>query len=287
MNIRGSTRLLAVLGWPITHSWSPAMHNHVIRKLGLDICYVPLEITPEHLIPVIETLRHANFIGANITIPHKEAVCALVDERSRDSEIMGVVNTIVNHSGRLWGTTTDPMGFLNSLANENVSLQGKNVLILGTGGVARTIAFSLFMAGESISVSMAGRRPQKAEKIALEISRQLKKPLRVLDMNDSCAVSKALQETHLLINATSAGMHPNHSQTPINASLLPKELVVYDTVYNPVRTRLLSEAAHAGCKTISGLGMLACQGCESFKLWTGTNPPLDYFLETLTEADRL
>jgi shikimate dehydrogenase len=279
MEIKGTTKLLGVLGYPVAHSFSPQMHNAVLRKMELDMVYVPLEVDPKDLADVINGMRGMNFIGANVTIPHKQDAAKLMDEVSPESKIMGVVNTIVNREGKLWGTTTDPKGFLASLAFEGVSMENKNILILGTGGTARTIAFALFIEGKARDISMAGRRPQKAREIAAEIKDSFNKELRVLDLNDRDAMTAQIKSTQLIVNATSVGMHPDVEESPLDPALLHEDLVVYDTVYNPRITRLMSQAEEKGCKTVSGLGMLVCQGWESFKIWTGTKPPVDYFWE--------
>ncbi|MFH1759595.1 MAG: shikimate dehydrogenase [bacterium] len=283
MQIKGTTKLLGVFGFPVAHSMSPLMHNNAIKKMGLDLCYLPYEVKPAHLKKVLEAMRSLNFLGGNVTIPHKQAAYELMDEVSDISRLMGVINTIVNKNGLFWGTTTDPKGFIESLT-EQTDIKGKKIIIIGTGGTARTIAFALLTDARCGSIIISGRSPYKGEAIAGEILEKLNKNVEVADLKDQKVMTNLARHTDIIINAASAGMYPDINTSPLDPALLRKEQVVYDTVYNPRNTKLLTHASRKGCKTISGLGMLVYQGMESFKLWTQTSPPVEYFREGLKDV---
>jgi len=279
MPIRGTTRLLGILGTPLAHSYSPAMHNSGIAALGLDLAYLPLSADAAHLKTLLESLKAVNFLGVNVTLPHKQAVLPLLDELSEVSRKMGAVNTIVNRDGTLYGTTTDPEGFLNGFKDAGHSFADKSVVIVGNGGTARTIAFALSLQSGSSStprrVALAARDLVKSGSLALEIAAKTGREIELFALEDYPARAR---EFDVVVNTTPLGMSPNVDVSPLPADALHAGQIVYDVIYNPEETALMRHARARGCAVVGGLGMLVHQGLASFKLWTGLEPdPATYY----------
>jgi len=274
--IQGSTRLLGILGNPVSHSYSPAMHNHAIAQLGLDLAYVPLKVETGGLEACLRSLRELDFLGVNVTLPHKQAVMPYLDEISDLSRKIGAVNTIICRNGNLFGTTTDAEGFLAGFREAGHRFDGKPVVIFGNGGTARTLAFALLLMVKPSRVVLAARDRAKSGKLAAEIKDKIGAELEILNLDE---YPKHRSEFEVLVHTTPIGMHPK-----IGESLLPPEWlepgqIVYDLIYNPEETALMRHAKAKGCATVGGLGMLVHQGIASFKLWTGIDPDPAYFYE--------
>ena len=269
MLIRGTTRLLGLLGNPLSHSYSPAMHNAAIDGLGLDLVYLPLKVETRGIEACLKAIRELDFLGVNVTIPHKLAVIPWLDEISELSRMIGGVNTIVCKDGKLSGTTTDPEGFLSGFHEAGHSFDGKTVVILGNGGTARTLAFTLLLMAKPARVIVAARDVSKSEVLAQEIHQKLNRTLEVLDLAD---YSGHASEVEIIVNATPVGMFPNAEQSPLKSEWLREGQIVYDLIYNPEETVLMRNAHQQGCQTVGGLAMLVHQGMASFKLWTGIDP---------------
>ena len=265
--VSGRTRICGVIGDPIEHTMSPIMHNAAFARLGIDYLYVPFRVRKGELSQAIEGMRALNIKGLNVTIPHKVAVIPLLDKLDPLVEGIGAVNTIVNDDGVLTGYNTDATGFLQALLEEGVEPEGKNVVILGAGGASRAISFILAQRGAHLVI--LNRKLDKAEELAQRISQ-----VNALKLNEE-NLSRALEGANILVNATSVGMSPDVDETPLPTRLLRPGLVVFDIVYNPIKTRLLQEAKRAGARTIGGLDMLVWQGALAFERWTGQKAPLD------------
>lgn len=282
MEILGTTRLIALLGDPVAHSLSPAMHNPAFEHYGLDFAYVPLRVPSEGLRTALDAIRVFNFRGANVTLPHKQAVIPFLDEVTESARMIGAVNTILNEGGRLIGTTTDPEGFLECYRENGHSFIGKSVAILGNGGSARTIAYSLLMHDRPSQVILVGRDLRKSQQLASEIADRLE--LRggntalpapeAITLADYATVRGEIQ---VVVNTTPVGMHPNIDASPLAVEDLIPGQIVYDIVYAPERTRLLRDAEARGLRTVGGLGMLVHQGRASFEFWTGIKPDAAMF----------
>ncbi len=265
MEIRDTSRIVGLLGYPVSHSLSPAMHNAGFQRLGIDARYVLMPAPPENLPAAVDALRDPKCLGANVTLPHKEGAFSLVDERSEISEMMGVVNTIVNRGGKLWGTTTDPAGFLNAFREAGHDFDGKSVALLGNGGSARAIAFALAVLAKARRVTIVARSSRKSATLLEEIRRHA--PAAALASLTFAEYFEARKEHDVVVNATPIGMHPNVDASPLAKEALVPGQIVYDIVYNPEETLLLRHARESGCQTVGGLGMLVHQGLESFNLW--------------------
>jgi shikimate dehydrogenase len=272
MNISGRTKICALIGDPVEHTMSPAMHNAAFKKTGLDYLYIPLRVSMAQLPQAIAGLKALNVAGFNVTIPHKVAVIPLLDSLDPLAEKIRAVNTVVNDNGKLRGYNTDAEGFYRVLLENGFSPQGRNVVLLGAGGAARAIAYILAEKGARLTVLNRQQEIDWAESIARFIHDDLRKEVKVFELGD---IAKALPGADLLVNATSVGMSPADEVSPVPAGLLKGVPAVFDIVYNPLKTKLLKEAADAGALTLSGLDMLAWQGALAFEKWTGKAAPVD------------
>ena len=272
--ISGKTQICGVIGDPIEHSMSPAMHNAAFRELGLDFVYVAFKVSKDSLSNAIHGMRALNIKGLNVTIPHKVTVIPLLDKLDPLAEKIGAVNTIVNDKGILTGYNTDADGFLQVLLEKGTEPKGKNVVILGAGGASRAISFILAERGANLIILNRKLELDWAEELALQISQLFNKKTTALELNEKNS-AKALEKAHILVNATSVGMHPDINKTPVSSTLLKAGLTVFDIVYNPLQTRLRKDADAVGAWTISGLDMLAWQGALAFEKWTGRKAPVE------------
>ena len=274
MVISGKTRLCGVIGDPVEHTMSPVMHNAAFRQLGLDYLYVPFKVKQGELAKAIEGVRALNIRGLNVTIPHKVAVIQFLDEVDNLAGRIGAVNTIVNDGGVLRGYNTDGAGFLQALLERRIEPKGKNIAILGAGGAARAISFSLTDRGAHLIILNRLLELDWAKELASRISQIFTTEVEALELNRE-NLAGVLGKANILVNATSVGMTPNIDETPVTSDLLKAELIVFDIVYNPIKTRLLREAEAAGAKTISGIDMLVWQGALAFEKWTGVKAPVE------------
>ena len=276
-SISGKTNMVGVIGWPVSHSVSPAMHNAAFADLGLDWCYVPLPVPTEPAERIGEAMRGLRALGlrgANVTVPHKQSVMPYLDWLTPAAQAIGAVNTIrVEADGQLSGDNTDARGFVADLRDHGVDPAGKRALVLGAGGSARAIVFGLAEAG-CVSITILNRSVDKAHDLAMDI-RALFPFCRLSGhaMPDEIAV--LAQEAEIIVNCTSLGMTPNVEGLPWdeNISFRPGQ-VVYDLVYNPPQTRLLQKDVTDGAQAIGGLGMLIWQGAIAFERWTSQLPPV-------------
>jgi shikimate dehydrogenase len=272
MNISGKTKICVLIGDPVEHTMSPAIHNAAYKKLGLDYVYIPFNVKADGLAKAVKGLRALNVRGFNVTIPHKVTVIPLLDGLDPLAEKIGAVNTVVNQDGRLLGYNTDAEGFLKALQENGIEPQGKKVVVLGAGGASRAISYILAKNGARVTIVNRQQELNWAEDISKLILRDFHQEVKVFELGQ---LATAINNTDLLVNATSVGMSPNSEASPVTAPLLKKVPVVFDIVYNPLETRLLREAKAAGAKTISGVDMLAWQGALAFEKWTGQKAPLD------------
>lgn len=262
------TRFIALLGNPLGHSISPPMHNRVFEKLGMDYCYLPIEVTAEDLGTIFAAMKKMNFAGCNVTIPHKLAIMAHLDELDHLAETIGAVNTVRFQNGRSKGFNTDGEGFIRSLQEESgITPKGHRFLLFGCGGATRAIAMTLAAHGAE-RVMLCNRTEAKAEALAEEINRRVR-PCAASIACKGKAQLTAAGEADILVNTTSIGMHPNEDIMPFPEACIEARHIVADIVYNPWMTKLLSTAEERGAKAVHGLGMLVWQGAAAFKIFTG------------------
>jgi shikimate dehydrogenase len=275
-DISGKTKICGLIGDPIEHTMSPAMHNAAYKELGLDYIYLPFRVKPEQLAQAVEGLRALNVRGFNVTIPHKVSVIPLLDGLDRLAEKIGAVNTVVNNDGELRGYNTDSAGFLKALLENGIEPEGRRVIVLGAGGASRAITYVLAEKGACLTVLNRQLELDWAEDIAELIYDDLGVEVKVMELGH---LPEALEGADILVNATSVGMSPTSEESPVSARLVTPGLVVFDIVYNPMMTRLLREAKAAGARTIGGVDMLAWQGALAFEKWTGQAAPVELMRE--------
>jgi len=268
--ITGKTRVCGLIGYPVGHSMSPAMHNAAFRELGLDYVYVTFPVREGELGTAVTGMKALSIQGVNVTVPHKVAVVPLLDELDPLAQKIGAVNTVVNDDGCLRGSNTDAGGFLQPLLERGIDPRGRRVVLLGAGGAARAVSFILAERGAQLA--LLNRQPERAIELARVIFRAFHHEVSALELNVT-NLENVLGEADILVNATSVGMTPNDGDSPVPAGLLRRGLVVYDIIYNPVQTRLLREAEAAGALVIGGLDMLVWQGALAFEQWTGREAP--------------
>ena len=278
MEPTGKTQIVGVIGWPVGHSVSPAMHNAAFAALGLDWCYLPLPVPVEPHARIGEAVRGLLALGlrgANVTVPHKQAVMAHLDWLTPAAQAIGAVNTIrVEADGQLSGDNTDARGFIADLREHGVALAGKRALVLGAGGSARAIVYGLAEAGCQ-SIAIFNRTAEKAHDLAMDI-RTVFPFCRFSGHSGFDDLAVMASEADLVVNCTSLGMTPNVEGLPwLEAVAFRQGQTVYDLVYNPLQTRLLQKATADGAQAINGLGMLIWQGALAFERWTGQLPPVD------------
>ncbi len=269
-----TTKMIILLGNPLGHSLSPAMHNHVFNKLGLDYCYMPVEVTSENLETVFKGLTKMNVAGFNVTIPHKVQIIKYLDEVDSLAATIGAVNTISVKEGRTKGYNTDGEGFIRSLEDEaHITVAGKRVFLIGSGGAARAIAMTLAFK-KAGKIYIFNRTRKKAEALATEINNRIRPCVQVVSTSYK-EQQNVLEKCDILVNCTSLGMAPQESKLPIEGSLLSPNLIVADIVYNPLTTKLLKTAKKTGCTIVRGLGMLIYQGAAAFTIFTGKEPLIE------------
>ena len=280
-SINGKTETLCIFGHPVAHSKSPTMHNALFKALGINAAYLPYAPEPENFAQAIEGFKAMKFRGANVTIPYKteffnaDGSPRLVDELSEISKFTGSVNTLYWKDGvvggTLCGTTTDPYGCVRNLEENEVNPTGKKIALLGNGGAAQSIAFTLVEQGNELTIVC--RTKEKGDSLASSLNKFFQsgkagdknfKDVQVTTFSEFESISAHFD---IIINATSVGMTPNVDASPVTDECLHKGQVVCDIVYTPPRTKLLQMAEAKGCKVVTGEGMLVHQGLESFKKW--------------------
>ena len=270
------TRLAGIFGYPLAHSLSPAFQQAAFNHYGMDARYIAWETPPDALEAEVAKLRGGDFIGANVTIPHKRSVMDFLDEIDPLAQAIGAVNTIVKIDGKLIGRNTDAQGFLRPLKEDaGFDPEGKRALLLGAGGAARAAAFALCQERVA-TLAIANRTPQRAEALAAELRGNAATTLSALSLADPALEDIALQ-SDLIVNSTSVGMrHADaEGQTPLSGGAIPHDAVVMDMVYNPQHTPLLAAARSAGARAVGGMPMLIYQGAAAFEMWTAKPAPIE------------
>jgi len=271
--IDAKTRLCAVIGNPVEHSLSPAIHNAAFEALGLNYVYVAFRV--EDVAGATGALRALeSFRGLSVTIPHKISIMQHLDEIDEVTRNIGSVNTVVKEGTVLKGTSSDGPGALKALGDYGVELGGRRVLVLGSGGAARAVTFTLATSEPRPEVSLLGVIPGELEALARDLKD--KTPARIEgDILNDETLEEGLKRADVIIHCTPVGMHPNTEETLVPKGLLRSGHVVFDVVYTPRKTRLLRDAESIGCVTIPGLEMFVNQAVVQFELWTGRSAPVE------------
>jgi len=287
MKITPHTKLVGLLGWPVTHSLSPLMHNLAFEALGLDYLYLNFEVRTDRLEGALGGLRALNMAGANVTLPHKEKILKFLDHIDPEAELIGAVNTIKNDAGRLIGYNTDGRGFGESLKQENdFDPHGKKVTMVGAGGAARAILVNL-ASGGARRIALANRTFTRAKELAQEFRDKFPKVEFMAFSLGDLAKGRYMDDPDLFVDSTSVGLD-DRVTLDIPLELLPVSCIVYNVIYNPLRTHLLRQAEAIGLRAANGLGMLLYQGARSFKIWTGMEAPIEVMRDAVTrELERM
>lgn len=267
------TRLCAVIGNPVGHSLSPALHNAAFNALDLDFVYLAFRV--EDLKSAVCGMRALhNFRGMSVTIPHKIEIIDYLDDVAEVDRRIGSVNTVINEDGRLFGFGTDGPGALKSFLDAGIKLEGKSVLILGAGGVSRAIAFTLARFAPLDRMVILDINEPVMLALADDLRAGTTVPIETAYLDNS-AIAKKVPAADIIINCTPVGMHPKVDASLVPAELFNKYQVVFDVVYTPIQTRLLREAEAKGCRVISGVEMFINQAVLQFERFTGKSAPVE------------
>lgn len=280
--ITGKTKLTGLLGSPVAHSISPQMHNEAFRQLGLDYVYLAFDVTPEHLESAVLGLKAIGIHGFNLTMPLKVHIIPLLDELTPAARLANAVNTVIIKDGVLIGHNTDGIGYMHSVLDAGYDIIGKKMTLLGAGGAATAICVQAALDGVSAIDMFKRKNASWDDTLAFcrKITDETGCPIRLLDISDQKALAESLSDSAILTNATNVGMAPDTEKSPItDISVLRKDLIVSDIIYNPKETLLLKQAKEAGCPHFNGLYMLLYQGAASFTYWTGEKMPIQLIKE--------
>lgn len=269
MNIDTKTKICCIIGNPVVHSLSPAMHNAAYKTLELNFCYQAFRV--DDIKNAISGIRALGIRGASVTVPHKINVMQYLDEIDETAKSIGAVNTIVNNNGKLIGYNTDSFGAMQAL-EEKISLKNKKVVLIGAGGAAHAIGFGLKTKGANILI--LNRDIEKAKALANKVGADFGNLLRLSEIKNS----------NILIHATPTGMSPDIDKSLIPNEYLNKNLSVFDIVYNPKETKLLQDAKLMGCTIIYGYKMLLYQAVSQFQLFTGKKAPVNIMEKVLVSS---
>lgn len=265
--VNGSTNILGIIGDPIEHTFSPELHNTISRHLGVNAIYLPFHVRSENVSDAVMGLKALNAKGFNITIPHKESISGHLDEISNEAMFIGAVNTVKLKNDRLCGYNTDGEGFKRSLIDEHdTTFNEKRVMVLGAGGAAKAIIYTAAI-NNAKKITIVNRTVERAGRIAEKLNVQNPNLADYLGIDD-LRLYDAIKNSDIIINTTSLGMHPDANKSPLNDDIIfLKDQIICDVIYNPQKTRLLSNAQKQGCRILNGLGMLFFQGVSAYEKW--------------------
>lgn len=282
--VNGKTKIAGLIGNPVEHTKSPAMHNKGYDLLGLNYQYIPLHVEADDLEAAVKGVRGLSFAGVNVTIPYKEDVIKYLDELDDGARLIGAVNTIVNDNGKLIGYNTDGPGFVRD-AKESLDFDfsEKKMLLLGSGGAARAIAVTSLQEGIS-SLMIVDLDTDKSEELASHLKANFDVNI-LISTPETNELYEFAGTIDILVNATPVGMHPNVDRTPIkDISKVAQKAVVYDVIYSPLKTLLMQQMEERGHKCANGLGMLAGQGAIGFEKFTGKQISTAKMIQFLNES---
>ncbi|MDY6863633.1 MAG: shikimate dehydrogenase [Thermodesulfobacteriota bacterium] len=279
--ITAKTKMCCLIGDPVSHSLSPEIHNTAFNALSLDFVYLAFKVA--NLKDAVSGLRAlGNFKGASVTIPHKVEILKYLDEVDDVAKNIGSVNTIVKEEDKLIGYNSDGSGALKALISFDVNLDSKNIVMLGSGGAARAIAFTLAMKTKPESLTVMGIIEDEIKRLVDDLNGKTRVGASGILLN-SHSLKKSLEECNVLIHCTPSGMYPKVDETLIPKELLNPGIAVFDIVYNPLKTRLLTEAEKRGCKIIFGVEMFVNQAVIQFQLWTEKEAPVEIMRNVVME----
>jgi shikimate dehydrogenase len=281
VKIDAQSRLCALIGNPVEHSLSPAIHNAAFEERNLNIRYVAFRV--EDLPAAIAGVKGLNLLGLSVTIPHKVAILPQLDEVEETAQRIGSVNTVLHKDGKLIGYNSDGMGALKALEDAKIPLTGKSITILGSGGAARAIAFTLGKEAALKEMILLGIDTKECGLLGEELQKVLPFPVTWGPLNLE-TLSRHIPDSHGLIHCTPVGMSPHTEESILDRQLLRSGQFVFDIVYNPLKTRLLQEAETVGCRIVQGVEMFIHQAVFQFELWTGQAAPVDRMRQVVMES---
>ncbi|OAD63608.1 MULTISPECIES: shikimate dehydrogenase [Lactobacillaceae] len=280
--ISGTTGLFCLVGSPVGHSGSPAMYNYSFQKQGLDYAYMAFDVKKEQMAAAMKTIKLFNIRGGNITMPCKNIAATLVDELSPAARIIGAINVFVNDNGKITGHITDGIGFVRNLKEHGIDVAGKKLVVIGAGGAATALQVQSALDGAK-ELSIFNRDDEfyaRAEETVKKIQKEAPTvTANAFHLEDNDKLKEEIASADILVNATIIGMKPQDGQSLVDPSFLRKDLVVADTVYNPLKTKLILDAEKIGCRTAPGKGMLLWQGAAAYKLFVGKEMPAKEYQE--------
>jgi len=280
-SISPSTQICAVIGNPIAHSLSPAIHNAAFAELDLDFVYVACRV--EDVKNALAGMRALNnFRGMSVTIPHKIEIMKYVDEIAEADRSIGSINTVINEQGKLVGLGTDGPGALKAIVDAEVEIDGKNILMFGSGGAARAISFTLALNAKLGELSILDVSENMLQQLTADLRAGTDAIIKSELLTES-SLAGAMKNADVIIHCTPVGMHPNEDASLIPAEFFEPEQVIFDIVYTPLETKLLTEAKSRGLKVISGVDMFINQAVLQFERFTGVNAPIEVMRRVVME----
>ena len=279
-----NTELIGLIGHPIKHSYSPFIQNYAFELMNLDYVYLPFDIPTENIKSAVNGILALELKGLNVTLPHKEKIIKFLDELSEEASIIGAVNTIVNDHGKLIGYNTDAHGILETLLPYKDKISGTKVTVIGAGGSARAVIYTLLRHFKPEVINIINRTHQRADTLVNDFSLKMRydsfHTFELFPPDNA----ETLSNSRLIINATTMGMFPDVDDTITDLEeSFNEEQIIFDLIYNPTKTNFLEMAEIQGAKVVGGLKMLISQAAKSFELWTGVEMPMDKITLKLEE----
>ena len=277
-----NTELIGLIGHPIKHSYSPFIQNYALELMNLEYIYLPFDVPAENLKSAVNGVLALGLKGLNVTLPHKEKIIKYLDELSEEASIIGAVNTIVNDHGKLMGYNTDAFGILETLLPYKDKISGSKVTVIGAGGSARAVIYTLLRHFKPEELNIINRTQQRADTLVNDFSLKMRfDSFHTFELFPPDNV-ETLSNSRLIINATTMGMFPDIEDTITDLEeSFNEEQIVFDLIYNPTKTKFLQMAEMQGAKVVGGLKMLISQAAKSFELWTGIEMPVDEITKKL------
>ncbi|MGD8305697.1 MAG: shikimate dehydrogenase [Ignavibacteria bacterium] len=276
------TKLIGLIGHPIKQSYSPFIHNIASQLKQVDYIYLPFDVVPDNLENAANGIVALGIEGMNITIPHKEKIMSYLDDRSEESAIIGAVNTVINDNGKLVGFNTDVHGILETLNPYKDKISGQRVSVIGAGGGARALIYTLIRHYRPGEINIINRTLQRADSLRNYFEEKLRyNNFHTFELFPPELVD-TLNSSELIVNCNPIGLFPDVDDTPTDLEQsFKKDQIVFDMIYNPGTTKLMQIAGNKGAITIGGLNMLVHQAAKSFELWTGKEIPVDKLTRSL------
>ena len=284
-NINHSTKIVGIIGHPIKHSFSPQMHNKCFSSQGLNYIYLPFDVPTSNLKDALKSMNVLGIRGLNVTLPHKEKIIQFMDHVSEEASIVGAVNTVVNEGNQLFGYNTDVNGIVESLVPYKDEIAKSTVSIIGAGGAARSVLYALIRHFKVDKINIINRTEERTESIKDHFIDKMRfENIKTYELMAKENLAQ-YQESKLIINTTSIGMHPNIDDTPTDIKeSFNSSQIVFDLIYNPIKTKFIEIAESQGAKVINGLNMFVVQGAKSFELWTGNKMDANLMYDELSEV---